>query len=240
MAQVDDAPSTGAANDRCVTRRFVYTTVGLAAAFSGLAMLTYILTPISVIAAEVGFAMVAVMVLVLLVRRAPEPLRREVARSARAGIAAGAVATLAYDASRTVLSLFDPLPYMPFEAIRQFGLGVLPAGSDPGLVLGVGFVVHMVNGCSFGVIYAMFARDRLATARSALASGMVWGVVLELVQSILYPGWLGITTTLKEFLVISGAGHLVYGATLGIGVRGLLRAGRPAALGPGPSSRAIG
>jgi hypothetical protein len=230
----------GDRHDRRVTRRFVFTTVGLAAGFSGVAMLTYILTPISVIAAEIGFAVVAVIVLVHLVRRAPEPLLREVARSARAGIAAGAVATLAYDASRTVLSLFDPLPYQPFEAISRFGLGVLPAGSDPRLVLGVGFVIHMVNGCSFGVIFAMFARDRLVTARSALASGMVWGVVLELVQSILYPGWLGITTTLKEFLVISGAGHLVYGATLGIGVRGLLRAGRPAPLRPMPSSGATG
>src|ERR1041385_2460983 len=136
MAQVDDARSTGAAHARWGTRRFVFTTVGLAAGFSGVAMLTYILTPISVVAAELGFAAFAVIVLVLLVRRAPPTLLREVARSARAGIVAGAVATLAYDASRTILSLFDPLPYQPFEAISRFGLGVLPVGSDPRLVLG--------------------------------------------------------------------------------------------------------
>jgi NhaP-type Na+/H+ or K+/H+ antiporter len=48
-------------------------------------------------------------------------------------------------------------------------------------------------------------------------------LTLEFVQSILYPGWLGITTVLREFLVISGLGHIAYGAALGLGVWWLLR-----------------
>jgi hypothetical protein len=205
-----------------MTRRFVFVSLGLAAGFSGLAMLAYILTPVSLMAAELAFVAAAVAWLTILARRAPAPLLREAARVAIAGAVVGAVATVVYDGTRTLLSVVDPSPYNPFEAIRVFGRGVLPASADPELVLGVGFVVHLVNGASFGVIYAMFANGRLATPRSAVLSGMAWGVVLELIQSILYPGWLGIRAVLAEFLVISGAGHLVYGATLGFGVRRLL------------------
>jgi hypothetical protein len=55
-----------------------------------------------------------------------------------------------------------------------------------------------------------------------LISGIIWGLTLEFLQSILYPGWLGITTVLAEFLVISGLGHIAYGVTLGLGTRWIL------------------
>jgi hypothetical protein len=205
-----------------VTHGFVYTSVGLAAGFSGLAVMAAILTPVPLIVTELVAVGVALVFLGLMVRRAPPGLLREVRRAAGAGILVGAVATLVYDAVRTGLSLLDPSPYNPFEAIRHFGMGILPATAAPSLVLGVGWIVHLVNGSSFGVIYAMFARNRLGTVRSALVSGMAWGVMLELIQSILYPGWLGITTVIREFLLISAAGHLAYGATLGLGVRALM------------------
>jgi hypothetical protein len=53
-------------------------------------------------------------------------------------------------------------------------------------------------------------------------------------MSILYPGWLGITTVLQEFLVISSLGHLMYGVTLGLGVRWLLHRGQPRESVPSP------
>lgn len=203
-------------------RGFAFTTVGLAAGFSGLAVLAYVLTPASLLAAELVAAGVAAIALAFVARRAPRAVIVELWRVTRAGVLAGVAATFVYDVSRTALSVLDPSPYQPFEAIRQFGLGVLPAGAAPEAVLGVGFLIHVVNGSSFGVIYAMFAQGRVATRRAALVSGMAWGVALELIQSIIYPGWLGITSVLREFLLISAAGHLIYGATLGLGVRALL------------------
>jgi hypothetical protein len=203
-------------------RSFVFTTVGLAAGFSGLAIILSIVTPAPLIVAEALTVAVAGMSLVVLAIRAPRPVLVEVSRAAAAGIVAGAGATLVYDVVRTALSVFDPSPFDPFEAVRHFGIGILPSSADPGWILAAGFAVHLINGSSFGVIYAMFARGRLGSVRSALASGIAWGIALELIQSILYPGWLRITTVLGEFLVISGVGHLAYGATLGLGVRHLL------------------
>lgn len=210
-----------------MTRSLAFTTIGFAAGFSGLAILMEILTPVPLAIAEVGALAAALVWLVVVLRRTPRAVVVELGHTFRAGLIAGAVATLVYDAVRTGLSLLDPSPYNPFEAIRQFGRAFIGSGADPAAIMGVGFAIHLLNGSSFGVIYAMFARDRLDNPRVALASGMAWGLVLELIQSILYPGWLGITTVLGEFLVISGAGHLVYGATLGIGVRGLLMRSRP-------------
>ena len=203
-------------------RSFALTVVGLAAGFSGLAVLAYVLTPVTLLVAEALSLGIAAVALLVVIRSTPRHVLVEARRLAGAGIFAGAVATLVYDVARTALSLLDPSPYNPFEAIRMFGRGVLPLEADPATILGVGFVIHLLNGTSFGVIFAMFSRGRLHTRRSAVLAGMGWGVALEAVQSILYPGWLGITAVIKEFLLISAAGHLVYGATLGLGVRGLL------------------
>ena len=79
-----------------------------------------------------------------------------------------------------------------------------------------------MNGASFGGIYALFVGRRAATFRAALAGGLGWGITPEILQSIFYPGWLQISTTLREFLVISGLGHVVYGLTLGAVVHVLL------------------
>lgn len=205
-----------------VSKRFVYTALGLAAGFSGLAVMGHILTRASLFVAEALLVTVAVVWLGFIVRRAPRARVLDAARLALVGAAVGVVATLVYDATRTALSLLDPSPYDPFEAIRAFGRGLLPGGADQALTLGVGFALHLVNGSTFGIIYVMFAGVGERSRRYAVVSGMAWGVTLELIQSILYPGWLGITTVLGEFVLISGAGHLVYGATLGVGTWGIL------------------
>jgi hypothetical protein len=141
----------------------------------------------------------------------------------RAGLIAGVAAVLLYDASRTVLSVFDPSPYNPFEAVRRFGVGLVGPNAAPEVLLLAGLVIHVTNGASFGGIYALFVGRRAATFRAALLGGLVWGVTLEIIQSIFYPGWLQITTTLREFLVISGLGHVVYGLTLGAVTHAMLR-----------------
>jgi hypothetical protein len=165
---------------------------------------------------------VPVTVAVVLVRRAPPTLAREIWRVTRAGLIAGFGATIVYDVTRTVLSVFDPSPYNPFEALRRFGVGMVPADAPVAAVMAAGFAIHFLNGSTFGVIYAVFAGRHISTTRVAILSGIAWGLTLEFIQSILYPGWLQITTVLNEFLVISGIGHFAYGASLGLGVRWIL------------------
>ena len=205
-----------------LTRRWVLTTVGLAAGFSGLAVLATIMTGQSLVLLEAVFALVPLGVAVVVIRRAPRPVIHEVMRLVRVGIVAGAFATVVYDVTRTALSYLDPSPYNPFEAVRRFGLDFVPADAPAWTILSVGLVIHLVNGSSFGVIYAVFAGRHARTLRAAVTSGIVWGLTLEFIQSILYPGWLQITTVLKEFLFISAFGHVFYGISLGLGVRRLL------------------
>lgn len=221
-----------------ITRRWAFGTIGLAAGFSGVAVIISILSGVALSVAEAALVLVPLVSVMFIARRAPRPVVREVWRVARAGVLGGAAATVVYDVTRTVLSVFDPSPYNPFEAIRQFGLGLLPANAAPPLVMVAGFALHLVNGSSFGVIYAVFAGRHVHTLRAALLSGLAWGLTLEFIQSILYPGWLQITTVLKEFLVISGLGHVMYGLTLGLGVRWLLRRGPFP--GPAPTAPASG
>jgi hypothetical protein len=197
-------------------------TAGLAAGFSGLAIIVTILTGVALLATEAALVLVPGAAVLLILRRSSPGVRRAIWLFTRAGIVSGASATLVYDLSRTALSVLDPSPYNPFEAIRHFGLGMLPVGAAPGLVLGAGFAIHFVNGSSFGVIYTVAAGIRARRLRSALIAGIVWGLTLELIQSILYPGWLGITTVLREFMLISGLGHVAYGVTLAVGVRRIL------------------
>lgn len=204
-----------------MTRRIAFTTACLAAGFSGLAVLATILGNVALLVAELLAAFGASVLLLVLIKRTPRPIVVSIARVAITGALAGIVATGVYDVTRTVLSLLDPSPYSPFEALRRFGLGVLPIGSASEAVFVAGFAVHLLNGASFGVMYAMLAQGRVKRMRIAAASGVAWGLILELIQSILYPGWLGITTVIKEFLVISGLGHVAYGATLGLAFRRL-------------------
>ena len=201
-----------------VGRRWAVATVGLSAGFSGLAVISTILTGVPLIVAEIALVALPLGATVFVIRRAPGAVVREVWRVVRAGLLAGFGATLVYDVTRTVLSVADPSPYNPFEAVRRFGLGVLPSDAPTAVLLTAGMGVHLLNGTSFGVIYATFSGRIAASRRGAVLSGIAWGLTLEFVQSILYPGWLNITTVLREFLLISGLGHVAFGATLGIGV----------------------
>ena len=209
-----------------MTRRWAFVTIGLAAGFSGLAVVGTILSGIPLLIFEAGLLLGSLTIAVVVIRRAPPAVRRGILVVVRAGLAAGFVATLIYDVVRTTLSYFDPSPYNPFEALRLFGLGIVPPDAPLAVILAAGLAIHLVNGSSFGVIYAVFGGRRAYTLRQALIGGIAWGLTLEFVQSILYPGWLQITTVLNEFLLISGLGHVAYGASLGVGVRWLLARSR--------------
>jgi len=156
--------------------------------------------------------------------RAGEEARRGAARAALAGAVAGIAATLLYDASRWAFSHLDPAPYNPFEALRLFGVLLTDSADDAGDagVMTVGLLYHLLNGTAFSVAYALLLGRRQAGVAWALATGVAWGVGLELFQLTIYPGWLEIRAY-EEFVRVSFIGHVVYGTTVGLGSRHLLR-----------------
>lgn len=206
-----------------LTRGWAFTTAGLAAGFSGLAIIATILTGWPLAIVEATLVAIPVVAAAVIISRAPKSVLRELWPVIRAGIIAGSIATFLYDVTRTSLAFLEPSPYNPFEAIRQFGLGVLPASAPLPALMVAGFVVHFMNGSTFGVIYATLGGRHITSARGAVAGGLAWGLALYLVQSVLYPGWLHITTWFNEFLMIAGLGHVAFGVSLGLGVRWLLR-----------------
>ena len=201
--------------------------LALLALFSGIALLLNIVGRVNLRAALALTLSVMVLGLALVLWRATTPDRRLIGRSIAIGAVAGFIATLAYDLSKAGLSVLDPSPYNPFHAIRVFG--ELLAGPDAGerAVVTAGAAFHLLNGTMFGIAYVfLFARDGAIPPGRALATGVGWGVFLELFQLTLYPGWLDIRTY-AEFATISALGHVVYGATLGTIVCSLFRSGPP-------------
>ena len=155
---------------------------------------------------------VGILGLAAVLRRVSPGDRRRIGRTAAIGAAAGLLATIAYDASRTFLSYLDPSPYNPFEAVRVFGVLLAGERAPAALIYAAGLAFHFTNGTAFGVAFGL-----LLGARGALA-GVAWGLGLELFQLTLYPGWLDIRAY-REFVQISAAGHLIYGAVLGTTTR---------------------
>jgi hypothetical protein len=193
-------------------RRFL----GIAALFSGAALLAHILTNISLRWGLVLTALTVLIALFIIWKRSSPQDRKINTRIAIVGITVGITATIFYDAAKYFLSQFDPSPYNPYEAIRVFG--VLLAGEDasPMTHKVVGTLFHFLNGTCFGIAYAYFFR------KPSLVSGILWGVFLETFQLTLYPGWLDVRFY-REFVQISFISHVIYGAILGIGTKYGLR-----------------
>lgn len=186
--------------------------LGVAALASGAALVTHIVSGVSLrLALGLAAGIVGLAVWLVWRRAAPEG-RAVVARRTRVGLGVGFAATVAYDLARFLLSRWDPSPYDPFEAIWAFGVRLAGATAPPGLVYTAGAVFHLVNGLSFGVAFC------LLVARPGVLVGILWGFGLELFQLSLYPGWLDIRFY-REFVQISVLAHAVYGLALGLGCR---------------------
>jgi hypothetical protein len=163
-----------------------------------------------------------------------DPARtRTIKRTVVVGLAAGIVATVAYDVSKALLAHLDPSPYNPFAVTRVFGTLLVGASAPSAEITVVGWGFHLMNGCTFAITYAcLFARGGRISRRRALATGVAWGLFLETFQLMLYPGWLKIGF-LDEFRRISFGAHLVFGAGLGLMVPYGLRRAQPEAAIPG-------
>jgi hypothetical protein len=138
--------------------------------------------------------------------------RAELRRRAGHGVAAGVVATLAYDLSRLVLArAFEPTDSV-FRALPIFGQLLAGHAAGGAAAWTVGAAYHFANGVGFAVAYALVAR------RPGVATGLAWAAFLELSMISIYPSWLGFKAA-GEFVTISVLGHVAYGATLGHVVR---------------------
>ncbi len=197
--------------------------IGLAALFSGVALLGNILFGLSLVAGLVVVGLLAGSVATFALARMPTQERRRILRVVLAGVGAGLAATLCYDATKFVLSQVDPSPYNPFEATRAFGILLLGEGPGPVAHQAAGITLHLVNGTAFGVAFTvLFGREGRLSWQHAALFGVAWGLFLETFQITLYPGWLDIRAY-REFATISALSHVVYGATLGLTGRALLR-----------------
>ena len=216
----EDASALPAPVDR---NRRVLAIAGVASLANGAALVVHILgdIPLPVLLAIIwGVAVASVVAM----GGVGDPGRREaVRRNVVVGLAAGIVATLAYDATKAVLAQLDSSPYNPFEVTRIFGTILIGASAPKALISTVGWGFHLMNGCTFAIAYScLFARDGHISKRWALATGVAWGLFLETFQLTLYPGWLKIGF-LDEFRRISFGAHLVFGASLGLIVPAGLR-----------------
>jgi hypothetical protein len=190
--------------------------LGVGALFSGAALLAHILAGIALpLALALTATLLAVLARVAWRRTAPAE-RRLLLRRAGVGVVCGVAATLAYDVAKHALSLLDPSPYNPFEAIRIFGILLTGPAAPAGLSLVAGIAFHLLNGIAFGVAFCFLF------GRRGVLAGIGWGLFLELFQLTLYPGWLDIRFY-EEFARVSALSHVIYGAVLGLGCRAGLR-----------------
>jgi hypothetical protein len=149
--------------------------------------------------------------------------RATIMRAVAVGLVVGIVATLAYDATKALLSQFDPSPYDPFEASRKFGRILIGSPASPVAIAIVGWGFNLLNGSTFSIAFAcLFARSGRIGRWRGVATGIGWGLFLETFQLVLYPGWLNITF-IDEFRRISFLSHIVFGAILGLFVPAGLR-----------------
>lgn len=205
--------------------RLVRWTLGIAALFSGAALLGNIVVGLPLPLTLGATATVAIGGSAALIWRAESTRRKALLRTIGIGIGAGFLATLVYDAAKFGLSQLDPSPYNPFEATRIFGQLLIGTAAPGPLVIVTGTAFHFLNGTMFGLAYTvLFARGGRTSVAYAGLSGAAWGLFLETFQFTLYPDWLGIRLV-DEFVRISALSHLAYGASLGLIARWGFREG---------------
>ena len=197
--------------------------VGLAALFSGTALLLNLIVRVALPVGLIGTAGVLGGVLLVRLFRSDPEARQLEWNVAKAGLLTGLVATFAYDVARWGLSLLDPSPFQPFETLKVFGALLLGDAASVSARLIAGAILHLVNGTCFGMAYAaLFGRQGRRSVSSAAVTGISWGLFLETFQLTLYPDWLRIIA-IREFIVISALSHVVFGANIGLLSRRLLR-----------------
>jgi hypothetical protein len=175
---------------------------------TGGALAVFILTGISLRVGMIAAAVLVAGAVALARTRLPEPSRRLVRYQAVRGIAAGLLATAAYDLCRLIVVSLTDIAYWPFDIFSRFGRLLVGEAAPTGVAVAVGMGYHYLNGVGFAIAYMLFVR------RPGILTGLAWAALLEVFMVSLYPGWLGLRA-LGEFLGVSIAGHAAYGVVLG-------------------------
>jgi hypothetical protein len=198
-----------------------YIVVGLALLANGAALVLHIVRGIPLPPLLLILWAAGLLAIVVAFTRANTWVRLGLRRRFLIGVGAGLIATVAYDASKALLSGLDPSPWNPFEATRVFGLVLLGPDAPDQAVRLTGWAFHLSNGATFGMSFAFIFGSRARTSRAwAIALGATWGLFLESFQLSLYPGWLGIPpNAVAEFRQVSFLAHAVFGVCLGLLVR---------------------
>ncbi|MER7584151.1 hypothetical protein [Kitasatospora sp. NPDC097691] len=137
---------------------------------------------------------------------ARRPRRRSLHHALVVGTVGGLLGTLGYDLFRVPFALAGVRLFAPIDT---YGVLALDAdSSDPRTAL-LGWVFHFANGIGFGIAYAVLASGR------RWQWALVWGLMIETlavaspvagVYALRGPG----------LIAIAYAGHLAYGAPLGL------------------------
>lgn len=174
---------------------------------TGAALVTLIVARVSMPLAALVVVGVGVTARRLVMRGLDDAGRGRVTSLTKRGLAAGLVATLAYDATRFGIVAVVHWDIRPFFAIPRFGQQFVGAdGPAPAQWL-VGLTYHLLNGVGFAVAYSLVIR------RPRWRTAVMWALALEVAMVLMYPQWLGINVT-KEFTMVSLGGHLSWGTGL--------------------------
>lgn len=185
---------------------------GAAFLATGVGLLAYIASGISLFVTAATAAGLAASGVIWIDRRLEDERRRALRRCIYAGAAAGLVATVAYDASRLILIEITGIRFWPFDIFRVFGEALFGTALGDRVTRMAGFLYHLANGVGFGVAYTVW------WGRRGILAGVLFAMGLELCMVIVYPGWLQMKA-IGEFLQVSVIGHLVYGSVLGWSAR---------------------
>jgi hypothetical protein len=144
-------------------------------------------------------------------RRLPAAARPVLVERLLAGLLAGVPATAAYDLVRLLVVQVGHLDIWPFDTFPLFGQAILGTGLPPAAVLAVGVGYHYLNGACFAAAYSLLFRRR------PFVAGIAWAMGLEAAMLLVYPRWLpALGRVLGEFTIVSLAGHVAYGTTIGL------------------------
>lgn len=187
----------------------------LMAAMSGVAILAHTFGPVPMsftvpfVVLPVAFMFVGL----VLVRRHLYGRLHVFAGRVFAGVVWSLLATFAYDAVRAVMRAAFRLSADPFQAMPVFGhlITKLPA-ADP-LAVTVGWIYHLWNGVSYGIMFA------LLWPRGGALAGFVWAMTLQALMIADYPVLLQIRPGDPGWYAEGLVGHGVWGVVLGSGLR---------------------
>jgi hypothetical protein len=184
--------------------------LGAASMASGLALVVSIFTEASLAITLICLGSFAGFLITAKWLRSSQQERKTIASRAITGLAAGAIATLAYDLSRLLFVNLLNIQFNPFGAFPHFGKLLVGVNSPQYLILISGILYHLLNGILFAIAYCFLFSNR------NWKWGIVWAMALEFAMFTIYPTWLDLQAVMKEFTIVSVSGHIAYGTTLGL------------------------